>query len=108
MVDIFKYFLFPTLMSVLLCIPSILFDTWLCKIGVSRKSNKLIIIIGTFFFAFLKQPVYEDVSWWIYGIIILVATLLVHRSDFGETMKYGKWWWKHEPEKGKKMRSNLR
>jgi hypothetical protein len=93
MTDVFRYIVFPTVISILLCIPGILFDIWLSKIGASRDSKKE-IIIGTFFLVFLKQFFYESLSWWIYGIaLILGITLAVHRSDLGETMKHGKWWW---------------
>jgi hypothetical protein len=105
MTEIFRYILVPTIASVLLVIPGILFDIWLCKIGASRDSKKE-IIIGTFFLVFLKQIFYESLSWWIFGIaLILGMTLAIHRSDLGETMKHGKWWWIPEEKKKKRSKS---
>lgn len=89
------YFLFVTVICVLLCIPGVLLNIWLCKIGVSRDSKKTIIVLTTFFFTFLQPFFYEDMSLWEYGAILAVLTALtVHFSDFVETMKHGKWWWK--------------
>jgi hypothetical protein len=102
MADVFRYIIFPILITILLCIPAILFDIWFCKIGVSRDS-KIEIIITTFVLVFLKQFFYKDLSWWISGIIVIfAATLSVHRFDFGKTLKHGKWWWATEEKKKKK------
>ncbi|MBI3167846.1 MAG: hypothetical protein HYZ22_05170 [Chloroflexi bacterium] len=93
MTEVIKYFLFPIFISMLLIIPAILFDIWLCKIGISRDS-KAAIILTTFSLAYLKQIFLPDLSWRVTVIIILFAsTIVTHRIDFGEALKHGKWWW---------------
>ncbi len=105
MTDIFKYILFSTAMYVLFTAPSILFDNWLMKIGVSRYSKKIMIAIITFFFVFTKPLWYENFSWGLYGLMYVLGTLALHRSDLGETMKRGKWWWVPKKKKKKPVNS---
>lgn len=97
--DIVQYILFSTLISILLTVPGILIDIWLCKIGTIRGSKKA-IIIGTFLLVFLKPLMFENISWWVYGTILLLGmSLSVHRIDLRETIKHGKWWWKPKDKK---------
>jgi hypothetical protein len=108
MTDILRYILLPIAISILFSILGILFNSWLCKIGVSRDTKWQIIIIGTFFLVFLKQFFYENVSWWFYGIVLILGvTLAVNRSDLGETMKKGAWWWEAKENKKKKRSNSL-
>jgi hypothetical protein len=100
------YFPFLVAMSALLCLLGILFNNWLCKIGVSRESKKTIIVFVTIFFVFTKSSFFEDISWWEYGTILAVLTAAaVDFSDIVETMKYGKWWWISNEEKEKRSSS---
>ena len=106
MLDI-PYFIFVIAVSVLFCIPGILLNMWLCKIGVSRETKKSTMIITAFFFVFLKPFFYEYVEWWIYGMFLtVVIAISVHYSDLVQTIKHGKWWWKAE-EKEKEQRSSI-
>jgi hypothetical protein len=105
MTDIFNYILFSIAVYIVFVIPSILFDMWLIKIGAIRYSNRVVIIIVTFLFVFAKPLLRGNVSWWVYGVIYILGILALNRSDLGETMKQGIWWW--IPEK-KKRRSNFK
>lgn len=102
MADIYRYIFLPIAIAILFIIPELIIDTWLYNIGVSRKSKQEIIIV-TFFLVFVKQIFYENLSWWFYGIMLmLVMTLAAHRSDLGETMKNGRWWWIPKEKKREK------
>lgn len=101
MEDISKYILVPTMMSILFIVPSILLDVWLSKIGVIR-SNKTVIVIFVVSMVFLKPFMFKNWSWWVFGIALLLAELAVHRSDLGETIKHGKWWWIPKDKKKKR------
>jgi hypothetical protein len=105
MEDISKYILVSIVMAILFMMPSILLDAWLCKIGAIR-GNKTAIIILVISAVVLKPFILKNWSWGVLGIILLLAELGVHRSDLGETIKRGKWWW--VPKKEKKKHSNSR
>jgi hypothetical protein len=82
------------LVALLFITPGIICDVWLSKIGVVR-SSKGAIVIGTIILVFVKPIILRDLSWWVYGICILLGvTLGVHRIDLRETIKHGRWWWK--------------
>ena len=99
MEDIYKYILIPTMMSILFIVPSILLDARLAKIGVIR-SNRTVVVIFVVSMVFLKPFIFKNWSWWVFGIALLVAEFAIHRSDLGETIKHGKWWWRSENKKG--------
>ncbi len=107
MTEVIKYFIVPIFVSILLIAPAILFDVWLCKIGISRdsKESKVAIILFILSLVYLKQFFLPDLSWAVMSIMVLFgSTIIVHRIDFGETLRHGRWWWERESKihKGKK------
>jgi hypothetical protein len=100
--DAIKYILFSFLISILVIVPGIFFDSWMSKIGIIRSSRGA-IIIGTIFLVFAKPFLFKELSWWIYGVGILLGIFLaVHRIDLRETYKHGAWWWKKEKKNKRK------
>jgi hypothetical protein len=81
---------------------------WFAKIGAIHgdrlRANIIIIVIGTLTLIFVKPFLFDKLSWWVYGILIILAgTLGTHRGELNQAIKHGTWWWK--PKKnGKKKR----
>ena len=96
MIDVIRLVLESLLISVLFIVPGILIDSWLAKTGIVR-ADKSLIIISTLILVFIKQIWFNTTSWWLFGVVLISATTLgVHRGDFTETMRRGRWWWKSE------------
>ncbi|MBE7435994.1 MAG: hypothetical protein HS100_18905 [Anaerolineales bacterium] len=82
----------------------LLINNWLQKSGVVRDSKK-IIFLGVSSLVLLKPFVAPDVSWWIFGLIILLSILAGLRNDIRETLKHGTWWWLKKDKKQVKRSS---
>ena len=104
-----SYIFISSMMFMLFSVIGIIFDTWLVRTGRIPYSNKLIIIFFSLLLAFMKPFVLENLSWWSYSIIYLVILMTLNRSDWGESTRNGKWWWKKEKVKSvSKKREKLR
>lgn len=72
----------------------ILLERWLVKMEIVPDRTKWVIInaIGC---VLIKQILFRQVSWWIMGLVIILAiTFGLHRGDIWKTMNDGRGWWK--------------
>jgi hypothetical protein len=84
------------LVSLLFAIPGELIDIWLAKNGYVQRC-KGCPTIGVFALIIIKELAFQNLSWWIYSIIIILGLVFgLHRGDLWTTMRRGKWWWKSE------------
>lgn len=74
----------------------LIFDAWLVRTGRIPYSKKIVMIFFSLLLAFMKPFVLRDISWWLYSIIYFAIIMTLNRSDWGESIKSGKWWWKKE------------
>ena len=81
-----------------LAIPGLLLEKWLVKKGFVRDQSG-IILFGAVCLTFIKRVWFENLSWWIMLLIIILATTLgANRADLWTTFRRGRWWWKPENE----------
>lgn len=80
----------------------VVFDNWLIKTGRIQYSKRIMIIVVSFLLVFIKPLFLKDVSWWVYGLIHIVGLLSLNRSDLGESIKSGPWWWIKNKRNNKK------
>jgi len=106
--EILKYILFSSLISVPFVFLGLSIDTFLAQQGLIR-SDKVATIFGAIFFVFVKPFLFAFISWWIYSIMVLIGLLLlVHQFELRESSKRGAFWWKREDRKEKvKKRKSL-
>lgn len=79
----------------------ILANHWLVRIGAIR-GNVWAVVILSFMLVIAKLVFLSDLSWWIFTLVAAFGvTLGVHRSDLGQTIKSGSYWWEKK-RKGKK------
>lgn len=101
MVDTLQFIVVSILISVGLIVPELVIENWLVKMGYVRD-YKVTIIIMTLCLVFIKQLWFKDDSWWLWGTLTMLASILgVNRGELGETIKHGAWWWKSEKRKKK-------
>lgn len=99
MIEAFRLVFESILISILFIIPGFLFDSWLAKLGIVRADKKS-IVISTIVLVLIKQIFYEALSWWWFGILLIFGIAVgLHREDFAETIRKGRWWWKSEKRK---------
>jgi hypothetical protein len=93
MIDAFRLVFESLLISILFIIPAVLFDRWLASQGIVRPDNTSIVLCSVVS-VLIKQIFFISLSWSLFGIIMAAAlTLGVHRGDFEQTIKKGRWWW---------------
>ena len=64
------------------------------SLGIFR-TNTIGVVIITIFCVVLKQVMLSQLSWFVWGLVILVSqTVGVHRTDVWYTLERGRWWWK--------------
>ena len=58
-------------------------------------SDRVSMVLSTFITVVIKQLLFQDTSWWLWGIIMLLTLVFAgHRYDLWMTMKNGRWWWR--------------
>ena len=101
--EILKYILFSSLISVPFVFLGLRIDTFLAEQGLIR-SAKGAVVFSAIFSAFVNPYLIKWLSWWIYIIMVLInLSLLVHQFELRESSKRGAFWWKRE---GKKEKNN--
>jgi hypothetical protein len=101
--EILKYILFSSLISIPFVFIGLRIDTFLAEQGLIR-SSKGAVIFGAIFSVFVKPFLFKSISWWIYSIMVLISLwLVVHQFELRESSKRGAFWWKREGKKNKKI-----
>ena len=106
--EILKYILFSSLISVPFIFIGLRIDAFLAQQGLIR-SDRVAVVFGAIFSAFVNPYLIKFLSWWMYIIMVLVTlSLLVHQFELRESSKRGAFWWKREDRKEKvKKRKSL-
>jgi hypothetical protein len=85
--------------GVLISIPMVLVQLKLIRDGIVRESIWF-IVIGAFLGVFIKRIWFNEISWAIFGPLIIIGGLLsLNRGDLWRTMQHGRWWWKENNNK---------
>ncbi len=104
--EILKYILLSSLISVPCVLLGLFIDAFLAKQGLIR-SDKVAVVFGALFFVFVKPFLFASLSWWIYSIMVLIGLiLLIHQFELRESSKRGAFWWKREGERKKSKKKD--
>jgi hypothetical protein len=102
LLEAFKFIFTFLLITVAFLIPELVVENALVRMGYVRD-YKLVIIIGTLCLVLIKSLWLKDLSWWIWGPLIILSTVLgTNRGELGASIKHGAWWWKKTERKGKR------
>ncbi len=104
--DILKYIIFSSLISIPFIFIGLRIDTFLADQGMVR-SAKGAVVFSAIFSAFVNPYLIKSLSWWVYIIIALITlSLLVHQFELRESSKRGAFWWKREGKKKSKKKAH--